>query len=181
MKKSIEERVVDYEEIRQTAQELYQSYGAVCCPAFGGELVHFTAAGFNHLVYPRPKKPRDPRAQILRFDMLSRGREIIERSSTFQEYDEEMRYVKVNRKGRHIEVPTIIKMWGFVAVIRRFRVKVVVRQQGNGKKEFLSVAPAWFTRQYRGVKLIQNSVGDGLANESDDEVLKNATAASDVL
>ena len=172
---SIEERLNDYEEIRKKALDKYSAYRPVPCLAFGGELIHFTSEGFNHLVYPKPKKPRDPRAQILRFDMLDRGKKILEVSSTFQEYEEYLEYKKVNRRGKYIELPTVIKMWGFVAVIQNFRVKVVVRQEGNGKRQFLSVAPAWFTKQYRDMKLIHNSVGSGLANEDDGEVLKNAT------
>ncbi|MEK7148174.1 MAG: hypothetical protein AAB758_02650, partial [Patescibacteria group bacterium] len=67
-----------------------------------------------------------------------------------------------------------------VAVIRKFRVKVVVTQEGNGGIKFLSVAPAWFTKQYRNIKIIETSVGKGLKHEDDEEVLKNA-AISDIL
>jgi hypothetical protein len=58
---------------------------------------------------------------------------------------------------------------------------VVIRQIGNGKKEFYSVIPAWFTRQYRNIKIIETSARGGLLEEDDAEALKNATKKSDAL
>ena len=123
---------------------------------------------------------RDKRSQILRFDMLEKAKLILATSTTFQEYDEEIIHKKVNRRGSWIPMPVFVKCWGFVAIIRKFRVKVVVKQEGNGAIEFLSVAPAWFTKQYRDIKLIETSTGKGLKVSDDTEVLKNATI-SDVL
>lgn len=57
----------------------------------------------------------------------------------------------------------------------KFRIKVIVKQEGNGKLKFQSVIPAWFVRQYRDIRLIQTSTGRGLMDEDDGEVLKNAT------
>lgn len=172
--KSIEERLKDYPEIRTVAAELYSSFRKVHCPALGGE-VHFTSEGFNHLIYKRANKERDKRTQILRFDMLERAKFILEKSTTYQEYEENMEYQKVNRHGKFVGMNVAVRYWGFVAIVQKFRVKVVVIQIGNGKMEFQSVIPAWFIRQYREIKIIQNSTGTGLSDENDDEVLKNAT------
>ena len=123
---------------------------------------------------------RDRRAQILRFDMLEKAKHILEISTTFQEYDEEIVYKKVNRRGTWTPMNVLVRCWGFVAIVRKFRVKVVVTQEGNGSIKFLSVAPAWFTKQYRDIKMIEMSTGKGLKYTDDAEVLKNA-ANSDVL
>lgn len=178
-KKTISERLLEYEEIRQKALELYKTFVSVDSPALGQKVL-FNSQGFNHLVYGAPKKMRDKRAQILRFDMLERAKLILETATTFQEYDEEIRYKKVNRRGHWISMNVLTRCWGFVAIIRRFRVKVVVTQEGDEALQFLSVAPAWFTKKYRDIKIIENSVGKGLKASDDDEVLKNA-AVSDVL
>lgn len=170
----IEERVVNYDEIRKAALKLYGTFGTIDCPALG-QAVHFTSEGFNHLVYGSPKKMRDKRAQILRFDMLEKAKFILETSTTYQEYDEEIIYKKVNRRGTWIPMNVVVRCWGFVAIVRRLRIKVVVTQEGNGAIEFLSVAPAWFTKQYRDITLIETSTGKGLRFDDDDEVLKNAT------
>ena len=173
-KKTIEERVADYEQIKQAAVALYKTFISVECPALG-QGIRFTSEGFNHLIYGAPKKMRDKRAQILRFDMLEKAKFILETSTTFQEYDEEIIYKKVNRRGLWVPMNVVVRCWGFVAIVQKFRVKVVVTQEGNSMIEFLSVAPAWFTQQYREIKMIQTSTGKGLKSSDDEEVLKNAT------
>lgn len=177
--KTIAERVVDYDQIRQKALALYSTFGFVDSPALGQKII-FDSEGFNHLVYEAPKKPRNKMSQILRFDMLQKAKFILETSTTYQEYDEEIVYKKVNRKGFWVKMNVFVKSWGFVAIVQKFRVKVVVTQEGNGAIKFLSVAPAWFTKQYRDIKMIENSTGKGLKVLDDAEVLKNA-AISDVL
>jgi hypothetical protein len=172
--KNIEERVNDYVDIRKTTQELYTSFKKVYCPALGND-IHFTSEGFNHIIYERAKKERDKRTQILRFDMLDRAKFILETTTTFQEFEENIEYRKVNRHGKFVGMNTLVRCWGFVAIIQKFRIKVVVIQIGNGKMEFMSVIPAWFIKQYRNIKIIHNSTGQGLMKEDDNEVLKNAT------
>src|SRR3989344_3149448 len=165
----------DYEVVRREAQELYASFGKVNCPAFGNEPVYFTSEGFNHLVYKTPKKPRDQRVQIMKFELLNKAKLIVETSTTFQEYKEEFEYVNLKKHGRHIRENALVRSWGLIAIVKKFRIKVVIRQVGNGKKEFYSVIPAWFTKQYRNIKIIETAVGGGLLSEDDEETLKNAT------
>lgn len=173
-KKTIEERVADYDHIKSEASTLYNTFVSVDSVAIGQKVL-FTSEGFNHLIYSAPKKMRDKRAQILRFDMLPKAKFILETSTTFQEYDEEIINKRVNRNGHWVPRNVLVRCWGFVAIVQKFRVKVVVTQEGNGAIKFLSVAPAWFTKQYRDIKIIETSVGKGLKIDDDDEVLKNAT------
>ncbi len=165
--KTIEERLQNYSEIRKYSKELYDTFSKVFSPALG-QYIHFTSNGFNHLIYKSAKKERDKKTQILRFDLIKRAKIILERSTTFQEFEEEMEYTRVNRYGKYQSVNLVVKYWGFVAIIDRFRVKVVVRQVGNSKAEFYSVIPAWITKQYRDMKIINNSTGKGLKCEDDD-------------
>lgn len=159
-------RIESYNDIRASAAQKYATFGKAQCPALGNAEVHFTSTGFNHLIYSSSRKMREKSEQIRRFDLLDRAYFVISESTTFQEYDEQMHYKKVNRRGRYIEEPTMIRCWGLVAVVRGLRIKVVIKQEGNGKKEFLSVIPAWFARSYRGIRLIENSPGKGLLAES---------------
>lgn len=164
--KTIEERIENYPEIKKEAKELYESFVKVFSPAIG-QHVHFTSNGFNHLVYKNAKKERDEKTQILRFDLLPKAKQIVERSTTFQEFEEDIEYTRVNRHGKYICMNLVVKYWGFVAMIDKFRVKVVLKQVGNGKVEFYSVIPAWISRQYREIKMINNSVGHGLKDDND--------------
>ena len=171
----------DYESVKKEAQELYASFKSIKCPALGGEAVYFTSAGFNHLVYKSAKKPRDPRVQIMKFELLRRAKLIVETSTTFQEYDEGFEYMVLEKYGKKVRENVLVRCWGLIAIINKFRVKVVVRQTGNGKKEFFSVIPAWFARQYRDIKIIETSTKGGLLAEDDNEILKNATKQDDAL
>ena len=177
--KTLEERLESYAEIREEAQKLYATFSKVFCPALG-QHIHFTSNGFNHLIYQSAKKERDKKTQILRFDMLNRAKFVLETSTTFQEFEEIMESRRVNRYGKYISVNLVVRSWGFIAIIDKFRIKVVVSQVGNSKTEFVSVIPAWFIKQYRDIKMIENSAGKGLLNDNDEEALKNTTQ-SDVL
>ncbi len=164
----------NYAAARKEAQELYAGFTTVNCPALGGEPVYFTAEGFNHLVYRGDKKERDKRVQVMKFELLNKARTIIEISTTFQEYDEGFEYVTRRKHGQKIRENVLVRCWGLIAVIKKFRVKVVIRQIGNGKKEFYSVIPAWFIRQYRNIRLVETATKGGLLEENDQETLKNA-------
>ena len=161
----------DYEIARKEALALYSSFHRVNCPALGNEPIYFTSEGFNHLIYKEPTKPRHERVQMMRFDMLKKAKFILENSTTFQEYEEGFESIVVNRHGKRIRENAVVRLWGFIAIVQRFRVKVVIRQIGNGNKQFYSVIPAWFTRHYRNMKYIETSTG--LIGEDDEFELKN--------
>ena len=135
----------------------------------------FSNKEFNHLVYQTKKKPRDERVQITKFSLLSKAKQLLAISTTYQEYEEDIKPVKVRRHKKILHESALIKYWGLIAIIGKTRIKVVVRQTGDGKKEFYSVIPAWVARNYREIKLIENTVRGGLIDEDDAETLKNAT------
>ena len=72
----MQDNTKDYTAAREQAEEFYKSVGNVRCPALGGECVHFTSEGFNHLIYKSGKKePRSKPVQIMKFEMLSKAKE----------------------------------------------------------------------------------------------------------
>jgi hypothetical protein len=164
---------------RKEITDLYRSYTPLRCPALG-DFVHFTSEGFNHLVY-KGKKERDPRVRSMKFKLLPKARYLLGLSTTFQEYEETYQSVTLKKRGSRVTESKIVKYWGFVALIDRTRLKTVVRQIGEGKKEFYSVIPAWFARQYRDITFISTSTGNGLLSDEDSEALKNATGEVGVL
>lgn len=164
----------DYTTAREEALKLYHGFSKIQCPALGNEFVYFTSEGFNHLVYKEAKKPRPERVQMMRFDMLKKARFILETSTTFQEYEEGFESVVLEKHGKRVRENVVVCLWGFIAIVRKFRIKVVVRQIGNGNKHFYSVIPAWFTKHYRGIKYIETSTGL-LEEDGDEQELKNAT------
>ena len=59
-----------------------------------------------------------------------------------------------------IKVIAVVKYWGIVAIIKDFRIKVIIRQIGDGQKQFWSVIPGWTINQYKEIKLINKSKGN---------------------
>ncbi|MBI5004400.1 hypothetical protein HZC00_04900 [Candidatus Kaiserbacteria bacterium] len=158
--KIADEKVLHYAEIKSGAQKLYSSLKPVKCPALGNHSVSFSSEGFNHLVYRIPKQERHKRVQIMRFELLSKARELLELTTTIQEYEDYLDQVVGWKFKKKQLINTKIRDWGFVGIVRGYRIKVVVRQMGNGDKQFLSVIPAWSTKYYRDIKIVRNSKGN---------------------
>ncbi|MDP3646159.1 MAG: hypothetical protein Q8R25_03655 [bacterium] len=155
-----DDKLARYPEIRTDAEILYKAFRPVKCPALGDKEVYFTSEGFNHLIYRIPKQERDRRVQIMRFELLEKARELIERTTTIQEYEEYFDQKKGWMNKRPQKVNVLVRDWGIIGIIKGFRIKVVVRKIGEGKFEFFSVIPAWSTRYYRDIKIVRNSKGN---------------------
>lgn len=155
-----DDKVAKYDALRAEAEVLYKTFGSVECPALRNQAVSFTSEGFNHLIYRIAKQERHKRVQIMRFEMLTKAKELLELTTVIQEYEEYFRRVKLWRNKQHYMANVKVRDWGFFGIIRGFRIKVVVRQIGNGEKKFHSVIPAWTTQYYRDIKLIRNTKGN---------------------
>lgn len=153
-------KVEQYDQIRSEAEAKYKTFGAVACPALSGKLVHFTSEGFNHLIYRIAKQERDRRVQIMRFEMLGKAKELVEKTTTMQEYEVYYENQIKRRFKNKVSVNVKIADIGFVGIIRGFRIKVVVSKQGDGDFKFVSVIPAWSTQYYRDIKVVRNTKGN---------------------
>jgi hypothetical protein len=111
-------------------RQKYRSIGSIKCPAFSGEQVFFGRSGFNHLIR-KGRKLRKSDEQIDRLELLSFAPYIIHVSKSF--YGHRKVRDKVNPEK-------LIKFWSFVryGLLDR-KITVIVRQSGNGKKEFYSI------------------------------------------
>ncbi len=152
--------ISNYEKIREDALNFYQKIRDIRCPALNNELVHFTSEGFNHLVYKGRRTERSKNDQITKFKLLPRAKKLVEIATTYQEYDEGLIEIRRKRFKKVVYESVSVKYWGLVAIIENFRIKIIVRQIGNGQKQFWSVIPAWSTSQYRDIKLINQAKGD---------------------
>jgi hypothetical protein len=156
----IMQNLEEYQSIRNSTQNFYNQKQYIRCPALNNEMVHFTSEGFNHLVYKNDRNERDKGIQIMKFKLLPRAVEIIGLSTTYQEYDENIKDIRKKKHKKIVCESAVVKYWGLVAVIRNTRVKVIIRQIGNGQKHFWSVIPAWKKCHYRDTKFISNALGD---------------------
>lgn len=156
--------ISQYKKIRTATEEYFKKFATLTCPAFQGYKIHFTSEGFNHLIFKGDRKERDKDVQIMKFKLFPKAVEIIRMSTTHQEYNEELITILKKKHKKTVYESTLAKYWGLVAIIDSFRVKVIIRQIGNGQKHFWSVIPAWTKSYYKEIKLISNFKG----NLSDD-------------
>ena len=150
----------NYENRREDAQQFYSGIRPIFSPALGSE-VHFSADGFNHIIFKTANRERDRKSQITRFNMLSRAVKLIGISTTYQEYEAVMHEFEIRRNKRRIRISKSIIYWGIIAIIENRKIKIIVRKTGyTGKLYFWSVIPAWTTNRYRDVKFSSTAKGN---------------------
>lgn len=123
-----------YQYLRNNAYKKYKKIRSVYCPYLKTR-VKFTSKGFWHLIYASRNKKRDLISQKLRFRLLEKAGIVTRTTTTLQEY-EEIKSFKT-------------QYYGFIAIIDRWKIKVIIKKVGNGKPYFWSVIPNWVTNKKR--------------------------------
>ena len=150
-----------YETARMAAHNYFQKNAKIQSPILG--TVHLNSDGFLHLIYgdKHHKNKRDWKNQVKRFHLVSYTRRIIEGMSFYQEYLEQYQTVIVKQQKHKVPESKIVRYWGFVAVIdNKIRVKLILRQIGNGNIHFWSVIPFWKTQYYKDIQTPDLATGD---------------------
>lgn len=151
-----------FEQLKEQVKQLYSALGEVRCPYFN-ENVHFSAEGFYHMLFKGASKPkkRDPKSQRMRLKLFRLAPKLLGLTKTVQEYHEEKQFVQVKLNKRKEQILKEVYYWGFVAIIDERRIKVVVKQIGNGNKKFWSIIPNWGSKKTsQGERIIIRHAGD---------------------
>ena len=151
--------VSDYDSVKEQARFDFQKLKPILSPALN-EYIHFTAEGFEHIIYKGSRVERDKNSQKMRFKLLPRAVRLLEISTTFQEYEEISKQFWIQRHKKRIQESKRVQYWGIIAIIEGRKIKVIVRKVGNGQFHFWSIVPAWTTNKYRDMKLISTMKGD---------------------
>ncbi|MEK7612748.1 MAG: hypothetical protein AAB449_01210 [Patescibacteria group bacterium] len=150
----------NYEKLRADTQNFYSHIGRVCSPAFNEE-VHFTAEGFNHIVFKGPRSERERSSQILRFKLLPLAVKLVKIATTFQEFEETIKQFEVKTHKKRVQKAKPVRYWGLIGIIEGRKIKVILRKIGdNGTMHFWSIVPAWTTNHYRDLKLFSTMKGN---------------------
>ncbi len=112
-------------------KKIFDATKEVRCPAFPGEKVVFNAKGINHLVYKGDRSRREQSRIQTNIRLLPSAIKVLKAMVYPQE------------ETSYLRVGVNYKFWTFEAVVDNRRIKVIIRQVGNGKKHFWSVIPAW--------------------------------------
>lgn len=132
----------EFRKIKINGEFLYKSLGDVYCPYFK-EKISFRASGLEHLNFKKHRKTRPDKDQYMRFKLLQLAPEILRASHTLQGIFETRKFERIRVHGRTDTVMKTVKYYEFIAVIRRNRVKIIVKQIENGNKFFWSIIPFW--------------------------------------
>lgn len=95
------------------------------------------------MLQARHKKARLEQDQYMRFKLLYLVPEILKLSHTLQGIFEIKKFERIRMHSRTETVLKLVKYYEFIAVIKRNRVKVVVKQIEDGHKFFWSIVPFW--------------------------------------
>jgi len=140
----------DFEKLKESVKKEYDAIGETHCPYFN-ETVKFSSDGFRHLLYKGSfqLKPRPRSEQCMRLRLFKLVLNLIRITKTVQEYHMDKQFVEIKQNKRREIVLKEVKYWGFIAIIDGRKIKVIVKQIGEGQKRFWSVIPNWSTRKSR--------------------------------
>lgn len=132
--------------IKEESEKLYKEIASVYCPYFKSEVV-FNAKGLEHLKFKDKNKARSAKEQYIRLRLLKLAPEIIKKSHTLQEVFETKRFEqqKINSRWEHRLVN--VTYYGFVAIVNKARIKIIVKEIEGGNKFFWSLIPFWRNNQ----------------------------------
>lgn len=138
----IEFTVEQFKGVKEKGEKLYKSIGEVYCPYFK-EKVSFSARGLEHLKFIQREKARLEKDQYMRFKLIYLAPEVLKLSHTVQGVLETKKFERIRMQGRTENTLKPVNYFEFIAVIKRNRVRVIVKQIENGQKFFWSIIPFW--------------------------------------
>lgn len=152
----------EYKKLRESIKRIYDNIDKVYSPALMSDVI-FNSDGFHHLRYDGNRSERSKQNQMGKFNCFPSAINIIEKSTTIQEYRRSICTVgKKDRSG--FQKTKIIEWFGMFAIMsfsKKIRVLVVVRRIGgeNGSYHFWSVIPYWNIKGSRRI-ITSSSIED---------------------
>lgn len=154
------EDLSNYEKLREDTLGFYNAVGTVFSPVFN-QKIHFTAEGFNHIIFKHAHSERERPSQILRFKLLALAVKLVKISTTYQEFEETIKEFEIKCYKKKVKKSMAVTYWGIIAIIDGRKIKVILRKVGeNGGMHFWSVVPAWTTNKYRDTRFFTTMKGD---------------------
>lgn len=136
-----------FNQIKSGAEEFYSKVSTVYCPYFSSP-IHFNAKGWDHLIFKDWNKTRPVADQFARLRHIKLAPEVIKNSKTLQGIWSTQKFERAKKKnGKWQSVLKLTHYYEFIAVMEshgsKVRVKVIVKQIGEGEKFFFSIIPFW--------------------------------------
>jgi|SRR3989338_4612259 len=136
--------MIDFEKfqnLKEKTHKLFLQNPLIRCPFFGIDIT-LNSDGFHHLQFSA-RKERTKEEQILKFSLVPLALQVIRKSGTHQEYRKTLEIVG-ERKHDGFSPSKKVQYWAFVAIMGEnpIKIRVILRQIGDGKIIFWSVMPA---------------------------------------
>ena len=149
-----------FRRVKSEAEEFYRSVGEVYCPYFKGS-VSFNAKGLDHIKFKEWNSTRLTIDQYMRFKLLRLAPDVLRASSTVQELYETNRFERQKINSRLEQRMMRVRYYGFVSIINRARIKVIVKEIEGGAKFFWSIIPFWKARREAEGRQIKRILHEG--------------------
>lgn len=138
----------DYQTTKDQTYNKYKTIRQVYCPYLKENII-FNSNGFRHLIYKNKHIKRDETTQLFRFRLLPKAVKLLTITTTLQEEEKYKSDFLIKQHNLRIEKKKDVVYLGFIAIIDRWKIKVIVKKIGNGNYFFWSVIPNWITNRKR--------------------------------
>lgn len=90
---------------------------------------------------------------MVRFELLKKIPEILRGMKFYQEYQSIKKLIEVKKNKQTFLEYKEIQYWAFIAIMNNTtRVKIIIRQIGQGNKILWSIIPAWRIKGYKNIR-----------------------------
>ena len=127
---------------KEKAHEIFSAQKAIYNPYFRTKIV-LNSDGFHHLQFSA-RRERNKREQLLKFNLLPLGLEIIKKSGTIQEYRRLLMSIGKPSTRDGSRPMKDVEYWGLIGIVgeQKIKVRTVLRRIGDGNITFWSVMPS---------------------------------------
>ncbi|MFA6340911.1 MAG: hypothetical protein WCX27_01575 [Candidatus Paceibacterota bacterium] len=147
----------DFEKIKTKGEEVYKSISEIYCP-YLGKTISFNTQGIEHLKFKRREKTRSIQDQYMRFKLIHLAPEVLKNSKTVQGILETKKFERTRVNSRTDTILKPVNYFEFIAVIKRNRIKVIVKQIDNGNFFFWSLIPFWGMNEDTMTRILHDGI-----------------------
>ncbi len=149
-----------FEKVKKEAEDFYKNLDSFYCPYLKTQ-VKFNSKGLNHIKMKAWNKTRSVSDQYMRLKFLKLAPAVLSVTGTLQEFHETncMERLKFIGKWQFKMVP--VKYYGFVAIINKIKIKIIVKETSGSSPYFWSIIPFWKTQKDEICQKIKKVFHDG--------------------
>ena len=129
-----------HKQLKERAEKIFEGNKLIMCPYFGQQIT-LNSDGLHHLQFSA-RRERNKQEQLLKFNLLPLAVKVLKKAGTVQAYRKDL--VSIGKKSERdgLSPTKLVQHWGFEAITgdnHLIKIRVIVRQVGDGKLVFWSV------------------------------------------